>query len=414
MKILYIVPYAPNLIRVRPYNLIRELVKRGHEVTVGTVWTNENDQQDIANLSKLVHKVESVHVPRWRSYRNCLLALPTRVPLQAVYSWQPALLNQFEVNLRRNGEQTQKFDIVHVEHLRGSQYGLKVKSLFPQIPIVWDSVDCISLLFKLAAGRSKRRSSKWISSFELKRNQWYEGWLTSQFDHTLVTSSIDRQALADLAKNNGNHKPKITVIPNGVDLDYFTPGDDSLRRKDTLVVSGKMSYHANVTMVLDLVEKIMPHIWSKQPEVKLWIVGKDPTPEIRSLDQKRGITVTGTVDDIRLYLRQATVAVAPISYGVGIQNKVLEAMACGTPLVATPQAVSTLSVANGKDLLVSDHPAQFAEHVIQLLENQPYREQIGRSGLQYVEANHKWSIIANRLEGIYYECIIRPLSPVIN
>jgi sugar transferase (PEP-CTERM/EpsH1 system associated) len=406
MKILFLVPYTPNLIRVRSYNLIRELTKRGHDLTVGTVWTENGENQDIANLSKFVNRIESVYMPKWQSYWNCLMALPTRVPLQAVYSWQPALVEIFEKELKSSGDEKNNFDLVHVEHLRGSKYGLRVKTDYPGIPIVWDSVDCISLLFTLASGRSKRRSSKIISSFELKRNQWYEGWLTNQFDHTLVTSLIDQKALSDLAKNNGNRQSRISVLPNGVDLEYFSPGDNRYRKNDTLVVSGKMSYHANVTMVLDLVEKIMPLIWSQLPEIKLWIVGKDPTPEIQALKQIKGITVTGTVDDIRPYLQQATVAVAPISYGVGIQNKVLEAMACATPVVATSQAVSTLDVTDGKELLISDHPDQFAKNVLQLLENQHYREKIGESGLKFVKIHHKWSTIASKLEDIYKETLL--------
>ncbi|MDH7487867.1 MAG: glycosyltransferase, partial [Anaerolineae bacterium] len=185
-------------------------------------------------------------------------------------------------------------------------------------------------------------TSRMLTAFELGRTRRYESWLPSQFDHTLVTSRIDRDALLALVGNGAERVRKISVLPNGVDLGYFVPDESLPRENDTLVVSGKMSYHANVTMVLDLVDKIMPHIWAVKPEVKLWIVGKDPTPEIKSLNQKNGITVTGTVDDIRPYLQRATLAVTPISYGVGIQNKVLEAMACGTPVVSTPQAVSTL------------------------------------------------------------------------
>ncbi len=408
MKILYFVPYVPNLIRVRPYNLIRELVKRGHEVTVATVWTNENEFIDVANLSQSVKETISVYLPRWHSYLNCLSALPTRVPLQAVYSWHPLLIKKINHVIR--GDALQIFDIVHVEHLRGAKYGLRVRKINPKVPIIWDSVDCLSLLFKLAAERSKRLASKWITSFEHKRNQWYEGWLTSQFDQTLVTSIIDQKALDDLSRKNRKHSPKLSVLPNGVDLDYFTCGDNNLRLENTIVVSGKMSYHANIAMVLDLVDKIMPHIWAIKPDVQLWVVGKDPAPEIKSLSQKKGITITGTVNDIRPYLQRATLAATPISYGVGIQNKVLEAMACGTPVVSTPQAVSTLDVSHGKEVLIAENPDEFAQYVLQLLDDRAYREQIGEAGRKYVEANHNWSEIVKNLEEIYYETIKRKMD----
>lgn len=411
MKILFVVPYPPSLIRVRPYNLIRELSRRGQQVTVATLWSDENERKDGELLRSVAHQVRLVRQPRWRSYLNCVLALPSRSPLQSVYSWNPNLVGNLKGSVK-SPDGKPDFDLVHVEHLRGSRFGLQVKRLNPQLPVVWDSVDCISLLFKLASGRSKKITSRALTSFELGRTRHYESWLLGQFDHTLVTSSIDREAMLDLSGYGTERAKRISVLPNGVDLDYFTPDENTLREADTLVVSGKMSYHANVTMVMYLVDKIMPHVWAVKPEVKLWIVGKDPTPEIKSLNQTRGITVTGAVTDIRPYLQQATVAVTPISYGVGIQNKVLEAMACGTPVVSTPQAVSTLNVNHGKDVLIAEHPEVFARHVLHLLDDHTYRDQIGKAGRKYVEANHDWSEITKKLEIIYYETIERRKSEV--
>ena len=142
----------------------------------------------------------------------------------------------------------------------------------------------------------------------------------------------------------------ISVLPNGVDLGYFYVGEELKREPATLVISGKMSYHANVSMTLEMVREILPVIWDQRPETKLWIVGKDPPREIQELGQHPKITVTGTVPDIRPYLQNATIAVAPITYGAGIQNKVLEAMACATPVVASSQAVSALNTISGKDI----------------------------------------------------------------
>ena len=104
-----------------------------------------------------------------------------------------------------------------------------------------------------------------------------------------------------------------------------------------------MSYHANIAMTLYLVREILPIVWATNPDVKLWIVGKDPSKELLALQKYQKILVTGRVDDIRPYLRQATLSVSPLLYGAGIQNKILEAMACGTPVVATPLAVSALT-----------------------------------------------------------------------
>ena len=172
-----------------------------------------------------------------------------------------------------------------------------------------------------------------------------------------------------------------------------------------LVISGKMSYHANIAMVQFFIDHILPAIKSKVPDVKLFIVGKDPPKDFKQLGGKNGITVTGTVKDIRPYLRRASVAIAPLRYGAGIQNKVLEAMACGAPVITTSQAASALFAENGKDFVVEDSPLQFAETTVQLLNNSELSRKIGRSGRRYVETYHDWSTIACRLTEIYDETI---------
>ncbi len=117
------------------------------------------------------------------------------------------------------------------------------------------------------------------------------------------------------------------------------------------------------------------------------------------------ITVTGTVSDIRPYLQQATIAVAPLAYGVGIQNKILEALSCATPVVTTPQGVSALEVTPGRDLLVAQDPGSFAEQVLTLLADPQRQQRIGQAGRLYVEEHHKWETIAAQLEGAYHELI---------
>jgi glycosyltransferase involved in cell wall biosynthesis len=215
---------------------------------------------------------------------------------------------------------------------------------------------------------------------------------------------VDRRALLSLAPVN-SPPPNISVLPNGVDLAYFGPDSRVARQDATLVVSGKMSYHANVTMVLVLVNQILPLVWERRPEVKSWIVGKDPSNQIKNLSQDPAITVTGTVDDIRPYLRAATIAVAPIQYGAGIQNKILEAMACGAPVISTSQAVSALEAQPGQDLLVADQPAEFAQTILALLDDREQQRRLSAAGRRYVEQHHNWDYIAAQLEEIYLAAI---------
>jgi glycosyltransferase involved in cell wall biosynthesis len=297
-----------------------------------------------------------------------------------------------------------QFDIVHVEHLRGARMGLAImagnKRVENHTPIVWDSVDNIAHLFRQAATKSRKITSRLLTAFELGRTERYEGWLLHQFDHTLVTSNNDREAFLRQTKDRVLDE-RITVVNNGVDLNYFQPPKGHIRNAKTLVMSGKLSYHANVNMVLYMVRDIMPLIWKEEPNVCLVIVGKDPPEEIRSLAGDPRIEVTGTVRDIRPYLQKATIAVAPITYGAGIQNKVLEAMACATPVVSTPQAVSALAVEPGENVLIGADATAFAAQVIRLLKDEPLRDKIGQAGRQYVEDYHSWDKLIGRLVDIY-------------
>jgi len=401
MKILFIVPYVPSLIYVRPYNLIRHLAQRDHKIHLLTLVTSETDRQAIAQLEEIC-TVTTFPLPRWRSILNAALTLPTQSPLQAAYCWNPAAASWVEDRLRLSID-----DVVHVEHLRGVRYGLLAKQTLQRLgrqpSVLWDSVDSISHLFHQAARQASSLSSRMITSLEKGRTSHYEGQMVTKFRQVLVTSPVDRKALLDLV-HKGN-PVNITVLPNGTDLHYFKPDPNIPREPATLVVSGKMSYHANVAMTLNLVNKILPLVWAQNPEVKLWIVGKDPSSELVKLQKHPNIHVTGQVDDIRPFLRRATLSVSPLLYGAGIQNKVLEAMACGTPVVTTPQAIQSLAVQNGKELYAANDPTAFAQIILDLLADPEKRNQLGKAGYQYVKHNHDWSNITEQLESIYQDLI---------
>jgi sugar transferase (PEP-CTERM/EpsH1 system associated) len=403
MKILFVVPYVPNLVRVRPYNLIRLLAARGHQVDLFTLWDNQQEQTDIKKLQQMCHAVHAQPMPRWQSLVNCLAALPSHTPLQAVYSWQPKLAEHIIASIGITN-----YDIIHIEHLRGSRYGIhikeKLKKTNHRIPVVWDSVDCISLLFRHATERSQRLLNRFITRLELNRTENFERWLTILYDQVLVTSPTDRQALIDL-HTQGNSLPRIDVLSNGVDLDYFTPGEAREREPATLIVSGKMSYHANITMVGYLIQHIMPHIWSARPDVRLQIVGRNPPKEILALGKNPSISVISNVPDIPPYLQKATIALTPILYGVGVQNKVLEAMACATPVVSTPQAISALQVHAEQDVYVAQEPEQYAAAVLRLLASPQEQDRLGKAGRLYVERHHHWASIVQQLETYYLRTI---------
>jgi sugar transferase (PEP-CTERM/EpsH1 system associated) len=191
----------------------------------------------------------------------------------------------------------------------------------------------------------------------------------------------------------------ISVVPNGVDLEYFAPpaapGGDP-----TIVFTGAMDYFPNVDGAGFFAERILPRVRGAAPEARFVVVGKNPAPAVRRLSARAGVTVTGAVPDVRPYLGQAAVAVAPLRVARGIQNKLLEAMAMGRPTVATGRAHEGLEARPGEDLLVEDRPEAFADAVVGLLRSAELRERIGRSGRRFVERRHAWSASMAELDRV--------------
>ena len=396
MRILFITPYVPSPIRVRPFNLIKGLAARGHAITLLTLAPGDEGKH-IPALRPYCQQIESVPFSRSQALTGVCYALLTGVPLQAAYGRSRRMIALLSDLLGR-----ESFDVVHVEHLRASILGETIRSL----PKVYDSVDCISLLFERTIALNPQWSSRLLARLDLGRTRRYEGRLARKYERVLVTSSEDRAALQELAARYGraDEVKLVEVLPNGVDLNYFAP-QNLPRQGQTIVFSGKMSYHANVASVLYLVHEIMPLVWRERPSVGLWVVGQSPTRAVQALVKDERVKVTGFVPDLRPYLAQAAVAVSPIRYGVGIQNKVLEAMAMGTPVVTSPRARLALQAEPGEDLLVADSPAAFAEQVLRLLGDDLLRQQIGTNGRRYVEKHHDWFAISADLARIYQETI---------
>lgn len=401
MRLLAVIPYTPTVIRTRPHHLLRALARRGHRLTLATLWENEFERAALEAFWDEGIEVLEVGLGRGRRAWNLLSGALGRRPVQAGYCWQPALVAQLESWLGQNHP-----DWVHVEHLRGARYGEWLQErMGVGVPILWDAVDCISLLFEKAGRESRSGFGRWITRLELPRTRRYEGQLVGKFTRTLVTSAADRAALQSLSKTAHSHKgkskslseEKIKVLPNGVDLINFQPGGE--RVAATVTLTGKMSYHANVTAALWLVNEIMPRVWAHRPEVQVEIVGSAPVQAVRALAERDGrVLVTGYVPDVAQYLQRCTVSVAPIAYGVGIQNKVLEAMACGAAVVATPQAASALQAQAGRELLLAGDAEDFAAAVLRLLQDANLRAAMGQAGRRYVEQQHSWDVIAERYE----------------
>jgi len=396
MRILFVTPYLPSLIRTRPYNLIHALAQRGHNITLLALHPPGDDAGGLSNLRGWCESVHVVRLPRWRPIWNGLGTLFDPVPFQAVYSRLPQM-----TQIIRETLQGDHYDVLHLEHLRGAELSNHLNRGIP--PIVFDAVDSISLLFERARRLAPRWSSRLLARLDLRRTRGYEAGFVQRFSRVLVTSPEDRDALAGLSTNELTHQ-RLFVLPNGVDLIYFKPLREP-RQPETLVFSGKMSYHANTAAALDLVRVVMPIVWTERPQVQVWLVGKDPPAVLRELSADSRVMVTGTVPDVRPYLGRAAIAVTPLRYSVGIQNKLLEAMAMATPVVTTPGSCCALSANPGEHLLVGDSAPALAQAILSLLADDARRQALGRAGRRYVENHHNWDHIVARLESIYQEAI---------
>lgn len=405
MNILYITPYVPSQIRTRPYNLIRALVRMGHKITLLTAAnTSAHDLEQADELRAWGMHVEAFPVPLARSLSNCLRALPTREPLQAVYAYLPGMEHRLGELLGNGG-----FDVVHIEHLRAARLVWAI-SKTNGIPAVYDSVDCISLLFEQAAQRGAQLRSRLMAALDLARTRRYEAQLLTQYNHVVVTSQRDKDALEKLAHRYlppQTQAAPITVVTNGVDLEYFRPQEIQIPKPKTqsrtVVFTGKMSYHANIAAVLYFARDVLPHIWKRDPNVRFQIVGKDPPEAVQQLAADERIQVTGTVADLRPYLAQATVAVCPALYAVGIQNKVLEAMAMSTPVVSTSAGCAALTAEEGQAVLTADGAEELAAAILLVLSDPTLAERLSTAGRRYVETHHSWEAGAQRLVDIYGE-----------
>ena len=415
MRVLFVAPYAPSRLRVRSYGFARHLT-RYHDVHVLALCIGElsgSALRDVGELRRQGVSVTIIHEPRYLPYLRTLkstLFARGATPLQVAYTASSAFRAAIATELR-----ARRYDVAHVEHVRG------LGSLPDEMaaPVVWDAVDCVSLLYAESLRHAATPMLRTVGRMEARRLRAYEQRQIGHYAQVLVTSERDRQALLELgAAQSEEHagedgspaRPDITVLPHGIDLPR--PGShNAARQPDTLIFSGRMDYHANIAGALTLVRRIMPLIWSRRPQTQVIIAGSNPPHAVRQLARDTRVTVTGYVRDLSALVSAATVAVSPLPYAVGIQNKVLEAMAAGTPVVASAAAAGGLRAAPGRDLLVADTPDEFAEAALRLLNDPATWNSVAEHGAAYVADRHNWDTISEQLTAVYERALGRRSDP---
>jgi len=376
---------------VRPFQIIKELAKR-HKVHVLAL--GESDKTRTEGVEEIVSAVEDLCViphSRLRGLAQAVVSLPLAVPISAAYCWSRPMSRAVAWEL--DGE---RFDLIHVEHLRAAHFAPRR----PGVPMVFDAVDCLTGLFRQMARAKKSLPARAVMTLEAWKLCFYEPRALRRFDRIAITSDSERDALLEL-----DPRLRVDTVPNGVDTEYFAPNGVP-RVPGRIIFSGKMSYSPNAQAATWFAREVFPRIRSRWVDAQFVVAGSNPPQAVRALAEVPGITVTGYLDDMRPEMEVASVAVAPMQSAVGIQNKVLEAMAMALPVVAGPLATRAI----GRDtpgVVEAETPEQVADAVGRLFENPDSAIELGREGRAFVERSFSWQAAGDKLEGIYEELTSR-------
>ncbi|MEO6832731.1 MAG: glycosyltransferase [Chitinophagaceae bacterium] len=393
MKLLFLAnrtPYPPfRGDKLKIYHLAKRLAAKGHELHLLTFAQSKVDFEAREELERIFTKVHLVALPTWKSALNCVAALWDAKPVQVLYFQDKAMRKKLREVLAND-----TFDAVHVQHLRMTPYLAENKSL----PRILDLPDAFSLYWQR---RKELKTSFFKSLFgklEAARVLAYEP-VMKLYNRALVCSQED---LDYLEKTHG--VTNLRLLPNGVDLDTFYPRNHDYSSGNTLLFTGNMDYAPNVDAVLYFTSEILPLIKKVFIDVRFVIAGQRPVEAVKNLAGD-GVVVTGFVQDISAVYNEATVVVAPMRFGAGTQNKVLEAMAMGIPVVCTNIGFEGLGIAQGEGAFMEQETLAFASRIIALLEDATLRESTGKKGVSVMQARFGWDVVAAQLERYFSELL---------
>lgn len=386
MKILFIAnrfPYPPfRGDKLKIYNLAKRLAVQ-HELHLITFMEQKSDLQYLPELESIFPVIELIHLPKIQSVVNVATGMLGAKPLQVNYFKSGKFRKRLSELLQSN-----QYDAVHVQHLRMAQYAMEINDLYR----ILDLPDAFSLYWQRRKEVPRSFFSAFLDNIESKRVLKYESQILKSFNLNLVCSNEDLKFLKN--KHQANN---IALLPNGVDTDKFKPMNHDYNENVTLLFTGNMDYDPNVDAVLYFVKDIFPLILQKHPQAKFIIAGQRPIDKVKALDNGGNVQVTGFIPELSEMYNRASVVVAPLRFGAGTQNKVLEALAMGIPVVCSNIGFEGLGISDGEGAFMRTDAVSFADQVSNLLSDAQLRETTGSKGIEVIRKSFSWDIVAAQL-----------------
>lgn len=357
MKILIVtpsIPYPPYRgDKLRLYNIIN-ILSRNNEITIVTFIKDKNDYTFAEELKKKGIRVHFIKIPIIKSLIKYIRFFFSKLPLQVLSCQNKKMKEKINFLTKENN-----YDIVYFHIFTTAQYYTAISN--PDTLKVLDLTDAVSLYLTRFLEFVKNPLKKIYFNIEKKRVSKYEN-IASKFDVTFVCSHVDKEYL-ERKKIDSNFK----LFVNGIDKDKFSYRYEKTE-KYRIIFTGNMPYFPNRDAVKFFINEIFPIVLKKYPEAKLYIVGKDPTEDIKKMASEN-VIIKGFVEDLITEYLISEVNIAPIRFGAGTPNKIIEALALGIPTVATSLAVNGFNEEIKKYIFIADSPADFADKIINIFNN---------------------------------------------
>ena len=393
MNILYLChrfPFPPKRGgKIRPFNMIRHLQASGHQVTVCSLARSAAEAEEGRGIAAHCTAFHIGHVKEPVQFARMIARLPLTTPSSMGYFYSTALASQVRQLLA-----AQRWDLIFVHCSSVAQYVEHVTD----VPKILDFGDMDSQKW-LEYAHYKPFPLSLGYTLEGSKMLWAEKRLARRFDLCTATTRAEWQTLDGYGTGAATD-----WFPNGVDAQFFSPTDGTYDA-DTISFIGRMDYYPNQECMQRFCDQVWPLLRQQRPQMKLLIVGADPSPAMLALGQRPGVTVTGSVPEVQPYIRGSALMVAPLAIARGTQNKILEAMAMGVPVVTSSVAAGGVDAEPENHLLVADTPQQIAAAVLRITQNPAQRQHFANSGRERMLSHHAWPRSMQRLDGIIERCL---------